>query len=98
MRSVCMRSARSVRWPISAGDMQRSRLTRQAMRSGSIAPVPELQVEQRPEQLLVVLPPCEVLVEHAAQRARLVVGARGRARPLQVVEQEFAHPATKPLV
>src|SRR5262245_27391156 len=67
--------------------------------SGSgISAVPDFQVEQRPQQLLVVLPPPQVVGEIPVERRRVVVTPRERGRAPQMVQQAVAHPAAKPLV
>src|SRR6185437_7291780 len=66
-------------------------------RSG-VLPVPDLEVQQRPYELLVVLPPRDVLVERAVEDAPIVVAAGARLRTLQVVEDEVAHGAAEPAV
>src|SRR5688572_19796937 len=115
-RSIRMATARSVRWPISRGVMQRSRFQRQRARSiasalagprnhhrpaallSGILPVPDLEVEQRPQELLVVLLSVEVLGQHARERPGVVVGPGARSRAGEVLHQVVAHLAAEPLV
>src|ERR1700752_5246155 len=78
-RPACAASARQGRGGESARGMQRSRLRSQRRLDARTAvcgvlAMPDLQVEQRPEQLLVVLPARAVLVEDAGQDAGVVPG------------------------
>src|SRR6266852_7221081 len=97
-RSACIASARVTRWRISACVMQRSRLTRQRIRSitpiaaaSRILSMPDLEVQNRPEELLVVLPAVQVLGEHTVQDARVVIGPGDRRPALQMIQKVFAH-------
>src|SRR5688572_30934151 len=68
-----------------------------ALLSG-ILPVPDLEVEQRPQELLVVLPAVEVLGQHARERPGVVVAPRARGGAGEVLHQVIAHLAAEPLV
>src|SRR6185503_16240599 len=69
-----------------------------AVSSSCILAVPDLEVEQRPEQLLVVLPALEVVADHAVEDLGIVVGARDRTAGAQMVHEELAQHAAEPLV
>src|SRR5579883_288629 len=61
-------------------------------------PVPDLQAQQAPEQLLVVLSACRVLLDVTAQHVRTIVVAGAGAGSQQVIGQVAAHAAAEPLV
>src|SRR5882724_3826263 len=72
--------------------------TPMSTRVSSILSVPNLEVEQRPQQLLVVLSCTEVLGKHTVEHARVVVSARARCRALQMFEQMLPHRTAEPLI
>src|SRR5262245_49865500 len=80
--------------------MQRSRFRRQRRRAiaSSILPVPELEVQQRPQQLFVVLPAADMLGQQPVENARVVVAPSPRRSASKVIEQILAHSIAEPVV
>src|SRR5256885_1974390 len=66
--------------------------------SADILPMPDLQIQQRPEQFLVILPPREMIAQNAVECARLVIRARQRSAALQMIHEIVAQVAAEPLV
>src|SRR5919197_2657099 len=60
--------------------------------------VPDFEVEKRPQKFFVILPALEMLVQHAIEGFRIVVGARARARARKVRGEVLAHFAAEPFI
>src|SRR5258708_2724505 len=63
-----------------------------------ILSVPNLEIQERPEQLLVVLPAVQVIGQHPVEDSRVAIRPDHRRAALQVIQQVVAHLAAKPLV
>src|SRR5512133_506736 len=98
--------ARPMRKATSVEDMQRSRLARQrsvsswrTMASGMrILPVPDFQVQQRPQEFFVVVPLFQMLGQHAVEGATVVVAGGQRIAAAQVVEEKVPQSAAEPVM
>src|SRR5688500_7888608 len=102
-RSARIAAACNSRCAISAADMQRTRLSYQARavmasRSSRVLAVPDLEVEERPEELLVVLSAVDMLLHRLLEGLRLVVPARARVGAQQVLAQVLLERTAEPLV
>src|SRR5258706_5608490 len=65
--------------------------------SGILA-MPDFEIEQRPQQLFVVLPAIQVLGQDAAQSPRVIVSLGKRRLALKMVDQVVAQISAKPLI
>src|SRR5690348_3276907 len=74
-------------------------LTRQRTRMAeTIALLEQLQIDQRPEQLLVVLPPAFMFGQQPLDLATVAELAREGTRRIDMIADEVPHRATEPFV